>query len=89
MSSKNPFAVLGVPNNSSKEVCRKAYRKLSKLHHPDRGGSEEKFKEIVNAWEIINSGKPIKFQASTVAKDPFKNRKSNAYHRSLFDIVFG
>jgi len=40
------YKSLGVSKNSSPREVRKAYYNLSKQHHPDVGGSEEKFKEI-------------------------------------------
>jgi hypothetical protein len=52
----NPYDTLGIPHGSSKEVAQAAYRKLAMLHHPDRGGSEAKFKEVKAAWESIERG---------------------------------
>ena len=52
----NPYKVLGVPNGASKDVCKKAFRKLSALYHPDNGGDADKFFEIKSAWEKIDSG---------------------------------
>ncbi len=52
----NPFDILGIPRGSSIEIARAAYRKLAMLHHPDRGGSEAKFKEAKQAWEHIENG---------------------------------
>lgn len=62
---KNPFDVLGIPrptapgplSTAQLDEAKKAFRKLSMQHHPDRGGDEEKFKEIKLAWEQIESGK--------------------------------
>ena len=31
----------------------KAFRKLAMEHHPDKGGNEEKFKDISHAYEIL------------------------------------
>lgn len=54
--------ILGVPKNATPEEIKKAYRKLVKLHHPDRfaTGTEsqqkmaaEKFVEIQNAYESL------------------------------------
>jgi len=53
----NPYSILGVQTSDSKEVIKKAYRKLANEHHPDKGGDGEKFKEIKKAYEIIKDGK--------------------------------
>lgn len=53
MSDKNPYEVLGVSRNASAEEIKKAYRKLSFVHHPDKGGDAEKFKELSSAYEKI------------------------------------
>lgn len=50
----NPYEILGVSPLSSKSDIKAAYRRLSKLYHPDVGGDEEKFKEIAEAWEYID-----------------------------------
>jgi molecular chaperone DnaJ len=56
----NPYEVLGVDKNSSPEEIKKAYRNLSKEHHPDKGGDENKFKDIAAAYDIL--GNPEKKQ---------------------------
>ena len=40
----------------SADMVKKAYRKMSKKYHPDTGGDAEKFKEIVEAYELIKEG---------------------------------
>ena len=56
----NPHDVLGIPRGSSKEVAKKAFRNLALKWHPDRNGgseeSQEKFKEIANAYEQVKCG---------------------------------
>jgi hypothetical protein len=34
-------------------IARKQYRKLCKKYHPDTGGSEEKMKNLVTAYEAV------------------------------------
>jgi len=55
MSQKNPYDILGVQPTTSNEEIKRAYRKLSLKHHPDRGGDEEKFKELSAAYEQITN----------------------------------
>ena len=56
----DPYQVLGVSRDASKEEIKKVYRKLSKKYHPDaninnpnKDQYEEKFKEIQQAYQVI------------------------------------
>lgn len=49
----NPYKILGVRKNAKIENIKKAFRKLSKKHHPDKGGDEKEFQKINDAWEIL------------------------------------
>ena len=40
------YKVLGVEKNATAAQIKKAYRKKAVKMHPDRGGDEEKFKEL-------------------------------------------
>jgi molecular chaperone DnaJ len=53
--SKDYYKVLGIEKNASKEEIKKAYRKLALKYHPDRGGDQEKFKEINEAYQILSN----------------------------------
>ena len=48
------YETLGVDKSATQDELKKAYRKLSKKHHPDKGGDEEKFKEISEAYGILS-----------------------------------
>ncbi len=57
---RNPYEVLGVSPNASDDEIKKAYRKLSRLYHPDaninnpnKEQAEEKFKEVQQAYDAI------------------------------------
>ena len=51
---KDYYKILGVAKSSSAKEITKAYRKLAKEHHPDANrGSDDKFKEISAAYDVI------------------------------------
>jgi DnaJ-domain-containing protein 1 len=47
------FKVLGLPVTASATEAKKAYYKAAREHHPDKGGNEEKFKALSNAYEAL------------------------------------
>jgi molecular chaperone DnaJ len=52
---KDYYKVLGVPESATEAEIRRAYRKLAKEHHPDHNpGSEERFKEISVAHDVLS-----------------------------------
>ena len=62
----DPYKVLGVSPTASEDEIKKAYRKLSRMYHPDSNMdkserekqiAEEKFKEVQTAYETIIDGK--------------------------------
>lgn len=43
------FTILGLPKDAKEDEIKGAYRKLAMIHHPDKGGSQERFVEITEA----------------------------------------
>ena len=58
MDYKDYYKTLGVDRNASQEEIKKAFRKLARQYHPDMNqgdkSSEEKFKEINEANEVLS-----------------------------------
>jgi len=55
MAKRDYYEVLGVGKNASADEVKKAFRKAAIEHHPDRGGNEEKFKEVNEAYEVLSN----------------------------------
>jgi len=53
--NKDYYQILGVSRSASSDDIKKAYYKLAHKHHPDKGGDENKFKEINEAYQVLSN----------------------------------
>jgi DnaJ family protein A protein 2 len=56
---------LGLSKGASSQEIRKAYLNLSRTEHPDKGGNEEKFKKLQEAYEILSDDEKRGFYDQT------------------------
>lgn len=82
----NPYTILGVSPNASKEDVKKAYKKLAMKHHPDKGGDPKKFQQITNAYDELTNEKHDPnfnpFDEMDFFSHFFGNMKKNNQHTS-------
>ena len=75
------YDVLGLDEKCAPEDIKKAYRKLSFMHHPDKNGnsqeSTEKFQKISEAFSVLSDpNERVKYDANR--NNPFANIGGNA-----------
>ncbi|GAB1518568.1 hypothetical protein RhiTH_001630 [Rhizoctonia solani] len=52
--TKDYYKILNVARDCSDAEIKKAYRRESLIHHPDKGGDEEKFKILTEAYTVLS-----------------------------------
>ena len=90
------YDTLGVDKTATQDQIKKAYRKLSMQHHPDKnGGDDAKFKEINEAYETLSDANKRKaydmggsrFGGNGNPFQGFNNFDGNM--SDIFDNIFG
>jgi DnaJ-class molecular chaperone len=67
----DPYLELEVSIDATDEEIKIQYRAMAMIHHPDKGGDEEKFKRIKEAYEILSD--PIRRKAYEISGDAETN----------------
>jgi len=87
------YEVLGVDKTADEKTIKKSYRKLCLKHHPDKGGDEQKFKEISAAYEILSDPEQRKiydkYGLEGVERDGAPGGGGSAAAEDLFGMFFG
>ena len=89
MSMDNFYNTIGVNETATQDEIKKAYRKLAIEHHPDKGGDENKFKKISEAYDTL--GDEIKrSQYDNQRQNPFNNMGGGGFNpfEDLFKGAF-
>jgi curved DNA-binding protein CbpA len=72
MRRRDPYAVLGVARDATREEIKAVYRQLARTFHPDvseAANAEERFKAITEAFLLLNDpGRRARWDAGKPAK---------------------
>ena len=79
---------LGVEKTATQDEIRRAYRKLVKTKHPDKGGDEKEFQEIQVAYETLSDENKRKVY-DEYGEEGIKEGMSGEEPTSIFDIFSG
>src|SRR3972149_6693586 len=78
MAKTDYYEVLGVSRDADDKQLKKAFRKFARKYHPDLNpnnkGSEQRFKEVNEAYEVLS--------------DPTKRKQYDSYGHAAFDAGF-
>ncbi len=82
--ARNPYIVLGLSPKATDSEIRSAFRQLAKKYHPDRNPddkkSEDKFKEISGAFDILgDSERRKKYDRGEIDDDG--RERANPFHQ--------
>ncbi|SOV19256.1 HSP40, subfamily A, putative [Plasmodium sp. gorilla clade G2] len=80
------YEVLNLKKNCTTDEVKKAYRKLAIIHHPDKGGDPEKFKEISRAYEVLSDEEKRKLY-DEYGEEGLENGEQPADATDLFDFI--
>jgi curved DNA-binding protein len=86
-NSMDYYSQLGLQRGASDEDIKKAYRSMAMKHHPDRGGDEQKFKEISTAYEALTD--PEKKRIIDMGGDPNAQSGRFRHGNNPFEFHFG
>ena len=76
---ENFYQTLGVNENATQDEIKKAYRKLAVEHHPDKGGNEDTFKKISQAYDTVGDESKRK-QYDNQRSNPFSNMGGGGFN---------
>ena len=82
------YKVLGVEKTCSQEELRKAYRKLVKTKHPDKGGDEKEFQEIQQAYDTLSDENKRKVY-DEYGEEGIREGRDGQEPSDIFDIFTG
>ena len=87
------YSILGVSKNATEKDLKKAYKTQSMQHHPDRGGDEEKFKQINEAYTTLKDPQKKAMYDQYGTADPQQHHQQQGFHQGFnpqnMEDIFG
>ena len=95
------YEVLELNKNATDEDIRKAYKRLAKKHHPDKGGDPEKFMKLQTAFNTLSDPEQRRAYDESISSQPHmfasffqnlhKRKRETSFeeHVSLNDLFKG
>lgn len=85
--NKDYYKTLNINSKATQEEVKKAFRTLSKQHHPDKGGDERKFQEISEAYDTLsNVEKRTRYDQHQ--QNPFHQHQRGRGHGPNMEDIF-
>ena len=83
--NKDYYKILNINRNATQDDVKKSFRTLSKTHHPDKGGDENTFKEISEAYDTLGDGNK-RADYDNKLNNPFHGRQHQSRGPSMDDV---
>jgi len=88
---KDYYKTLEVDRNATEDEIKKSYRRLAKIHHPDKtGGTDsEEFKAISHAYQVLMDPKKRQMYDQFGDEDgPSQQSFGQGQHMNMFETIF-
>ena len=89
VDNKQLYEALELSTSATQEDIKKAYKRLVRVHHPDKGGDEKKFKEVQAAYEVLNDPEKRKMYDKYGLEGLKSGGMSQGGFGDIFDVFFG
>ena len=71
--NKDYYKILNINRGATKDEVKKSFRTLSKQHHPDKGGDENLFKQMSEAYDVLSNDNKRR-EYDTRGQNPFHHQ---------------